>query len=144
MRRLVQLAALGLVAAAVGGSAGRAQDSTPAKDRIVGSWKAVERFNGQPRVVIALEKRESKIGGTVVMLGVTDDDNNQTTLNLVIDEAALDGDSLSFKTKFPDESVCEWAMSFSGGDQAAAGIVVDGDGPVSDPQKWEMRRDPAR
>ena len=138
--RLVVLAALAL--AAFGAPASAADQSPQA--RVLGSWKSDERFNGEPRVVIDLKDEGGQIAGGVVMHGVTDDDNNQTTMRVAISEAKLDGDSLSFKTKGQDESFTEWVMTFSEDNKAVASMVGDSDGPYSDPQKWRMKRDAAR
>src|SRR5947209_2486484 len=98
---------------------------------ITGTWNSAERVGGEPRVTINLKEADGKVGGTVVMRGVTDDDNNSTTLNLVIDEPQLSGGKLSFKAKMPDENVTEWEVEFQG-DTATAAIVADNDGPSSD------------
>jgi hypothetical protein len=107
---------------------------------ITGTWKSAERVGGEPRIVIEIKEADGKIGGTVVMRGVTDDDNNSTTLNLVITEPERSGDKLSFKAKMPDENVTEWEVEFQG-DAAVAAIVADNDGPSSDIQRWKMKRD---
>jgi hypothetical protein len=107
---------------------------------ISGTWKSAERIGSEPRIELALKEADGKIGGTVIMRGVTDDDNNSTTLNLVIDEPQLAGDKLSFKAKMPDENVTEWEVKFQG-DTAVAAIVADNDGPSSDIQYWKMKRD---
>jgi len=107
---------------------------------ISGTWRSAERVGGEPRIELALKEADGKIGGTVIMRGVTDDDNNSTTLNLVIDEPQLAGDKLSFKAKMPDENVTEWEVKFQG-DTAVAAIVADNDGPSSDIQYWKMKRD---
>ncbi len=107
---------------------------------IAGTWKSAERVAGEPRIEIALKETDGKIGGTVTMRGVVDDDNNSTTLNMVIDEPQLSGSKLSFKTKTPDENVNEWEVDFEG-NTATAAIVADNDGPASDPQRWKMKRD---
>jgi len=107
---------------------------------ITGTWKSAERVGGEPRIEIALKEADGKIVGTILMRGVTDDDNNSTNLNLVIDEPQRSGDKLSFKAKMPDENVTEWEVQFQG-DSATAAIVADNDGPSSDIQYWKMKRD---
>jgi hypothetical protein len=107
---------------------------------VAGVWKSAERVSGEPRVVIDLRDSGGKLAGTIVMRGVVDDDNNSTTLNLVIDGAERSGNKLSFKTKMPDENVTEWEVEFNG-DKAVASIVGDNDGPSSDVQRWKMQRD---
>lgn len=134
---------LAVLAAAAFGIASPAADQSSA-GRITGSWKSDERFNGEPRLVIQLKEEGGKIAGTVILQGITDDDNNQTTLKVDIVEPQLEGDSLSFKTKGQDESVSEWQMTFGDDNRAVASIVADGDGPLSDPQKWRMKRDASK
>jgi hypothetical protein len=109
-------------------------------DQVLGVWKSAERVSGEPRVVIDLRDAGGKLGGTILMRGVTDDDNNSTTLNLVIDGAVRSGNKMSFKAKMPDENVTEWEVEFDG-DNAVASIVADNDGPSSDVQRWKMKRD---
>jgi hypothetical protein len=104
-----------------------------------GTWHSDEKFNGEPRVVIVLRTVDGKLGGTVTMRGVTDDDNNSTTLNLVIDSATVEGGKISFQAKMPDENITEWEMTLAGS-TATASIIGDRDGPYSDPQKWRMKR----
>ena len=104
-----------------------------------GVWNSDERYKGEPRVVIALTVVEGKLGGTIIMKGVIDDDNNSTTLNLVIDSAKVDGANLNFQTKMPDDNVAEWEMTVAGS-TATASIVGDRDGPSSEPQRWKLKR----
>ena len=104
-----------------------------------GVWNSDERYNGETRVVIVIRATEGKLGGTVTMRGVMDDDNNASTLNLIIESAKLDQGNLTFQTKLPDENVTEWEMTISGS-TATASIVGDHDGPYSDPQSWKMKR----
>src|SRR3974390_2017379 len=95
---------------------------------LTGTWKSAERIGGEPRIVLDLKDSGGKLGGTVVMRGVTDDDNKSTTLNFLIDEPQLTGNKLSFKAKMPDDNVTEWEVQFEG-DTATAAIVADNDGP---------------
>ena len=104
-----------------------------------GTWKSDERYNGETRVIVVLKSADGKLGGTVTVRGVTDDDNNITTLNLAIQSAKVEGNSLSFETKMPDDNVVEWEMTMNG-PTATAGMVGDRDGPYSDPQRWKLRR----
>ncbi len=107
---------------------------------ITGTWKSAERVGGEPRIEIALKEAGGKLGGTVIMRGITDDDNNSTNLNLIVEEPQLSGNKLSFKAKMPDENVTEWEVEFQG-DTAVAAIVADNDGPSSDIQHWKMKRE---
>ena len=109
-------------------------------DQVAGVWKSGERVSGEPRVVIELRDAGGKLGGTIVMRGVVDDDNNSTTLNLVIEGAERSGNKVTFKAKMPDDNVTEWEIQFDG-DNALAAIVADNDGPSSDVQQWKMKRD---
>lgn len=104
-----------------------------------GVWDSDEKYNGEPRYVIELHVVDGRLGGKVTMRGVTDDDANATTLNLVIESAEVDGAKVSFKTKVAEDNIAEWEMTISGS-TATASIVVDGDGPVNDPQKWTLKR----
>ena len=104
-----------------------------------GTWRSDERYNGEPRVVIEVRTTAGKVGGTVVMRGVMDDDNNVTTLNLTIDAAELSGASLRFKTKLPDDNVQDWEVTVNGA-TATASIVGDNDGPYTTPQTWKMKK----
>ncbi len=114
--------------------------SLQSNDQVAGVWKSSERVGGEPRVVIDLRDAGGKLGGTIVMHGVVDDDNNSTTLNLVIDGAERSGNKVTFKAKMPDDNVTEWEIEFDG-DHALAAIVADNDGPSSDVQRWKMKRD---
>ena len=97
-------------------------------------------YNGEPRVVIELRTTAGKIGGTVVMRGVMDDDNNVTKmLNLTIDGREMSGATLRFKTKLPDDNVQDWEVTVSGA-TATASIVGDNDGPYTTPQTWKMKK----
>ena len=104
-----------------------------------GVWHSDEKYKGETRLVIVLKPAGGKLGGTVTLHGVTDDDNNATTMNLVIDDGTVEGDKLSFHTKAPDGSAMDWEMVVNG-TSATASIVGDQDGPSSEPQRWKMKR----
>jgi hypothetical protein len=104
-----------------------------------GTWNSDEKYNGETRVVVVLKNDGGQFGGTITMRGITDDDNNVTTLNLAIRSAKMEGEKLSFEAKMPDDNVTEWEMTFNGS-TATASIVADQDGPYSVPQSWKLSR----
>ncbi len=104
-----------------------------------GTWNSEEKFKGEASLVVVLKGTGGQLGGTVTMRGVTDDDNNATTLNLVIQSAVFQAEKLSFETKTPDDSLLQWEITFNGSNATAA-IVGDQDGPYGDPQRWKLQR----
>lgn len=135
---LILVFAVGLSLIAVGKEASR-QD---AFGKVVGSWKSLDKEDGQSLAEAKLTNIDGKLTGSVLLRGLVQD-GKPVSLELPMTDVAFDGKILSFKLTFQDakeKSVTVWEFLLRSDDEARLAGLKDNDKPIEDGPVFVMKR----
>lgn len=113
----------------------------PGVDRALGRWHSTERFEGEPRITVAFQRKDGGLEGWAILLGQKRKIDNRATLGLSFMGATWDGERVRFSTMLPeDEGTIGWELRVTSPTTAVLAALTEDGVPIDDDLKWDMTR----
>jgi hypothetical protein len=110
-------------------------------ERALGKWHSAERFEGEPRITVALRGSARSLEGWAVLLGQHRKGDNRATLGLSFATATWDGRRFLFSTILPeDEGTIGWELRVATPATAVLTALTEDGEPIEDELKWDMTK----
>jgi hypothetical protein len=109
---------------------------------VAGTWKSLEKENGQPLAEVTVKKTDNKLTGTVLLRGLVVDGKN-ISMEFPMADLAFAGKTLSFTLTFSEageKSVAAWELLLRSDREARLAIIKDNDKSVEDGPVFVMTR----
>ena len=114
---------------------------SPDADRALGRWHSTERFEDEPRITVAFQRRDAGLEGWAVLLGQKRKADNRATLGLSFTNATWDGQRVRFSTVLPDdEGTIGWELRVTSPKTAVLAALTEDGVPIADDLRWDMTR----
>jgi len=110
--------------------------------KIVGTWKSLDKENGQPLAEVTIKTSGGKLTGTVLLRDLIQD-GKKVPQEFPMTDLVFDGKTLSFKltlTEAGDKLVTVWELLLREDEEARFAAVKENDKEIDDGPVFVMRR----
>jgi hypothetical protein len=115
------------------------QDSS---SKIVGTWKSLDKENGQPLAEVTIKTSDGKLTGSVLLRDLVYD-GKKVPQEFPMDDLAFEGKTLSFTLTFTDAGnklVTAWELLLRENEEARLAAVKENDKQIEDGPVFVLRR----